>query len=304
MVHESGKLADYDIRLLRVFVTVVECGGLARAQGELNLSLSSVSGYLSQLEARMGMQLCHRGRRGFSLTDKGKVVYDACMHLFRAHEDFRSIVGGMQGQLIGEIKLGVVDNIVFDPGVDISSIVAGFQTLHERVWITIFTLPPNSLEVALMDGTVHLGIGEFFRTLPAIQYERLASDQQSLYCGSKHALFDRAPDNVTIDDLETAKFADRGYAEASRFPKGDLNVTPSASGFSVEAILIFILSGLFIGYLPKHYATPWVEKGDLRALLPEELTVDTEITLALPKGQKPTNLVRTFVEHVKGHRTP
>ena len=66
MQRSLGHLGESDIRLLRVFVALVEAGGLARAQGSLNLSLSTMSGYLTQLETRLGANLCVRGRRGFN----------------------------------------------------------------------------------------------------------------------------------------------------------------------------------------------------------------------------------------------
>ena len=69
------RVADADLRLLRIFATVVECKGFAVAQAELNLSASSISGYISALEQRLGVRLCTRGRAGFSITDKGAVIY-------------------------------------------------------------------------------------------------------------------------------------------------------------------------------------------------------------------------------------
>jgi DNA-binding transcriptional LysR family regulator len=44
------RLTDIDLRLLRVFTTIVESGGLAGAQVTLNLSQSTVSTQLAELE--------------------------------------------------------------------------------------------------------------------------------------------------------------------------------------------------------------------------------------------------------------
>ena len=37
---------------------------------------------------------------------------------------------------------------------------------------------------------------------------------------------------------------------------------------SVEACAILLLSGGYVGYLPEHYASRWIESGTLRELLP------------------------------------
>ena len=57
-------LDTFDVRLLKIFVTTVEAGGFAAAQGELNLSLSTISSHIAALEG-LNQTLCRRGRAGF-----------------------------------------------------------------------------------------------------------------------------------------------------------------------------------------------------------------------------------------------
>ena len=59
-----GQLSDMDLRLLRVFKSVVECGGMAAAELELNIGISTVSRHIKDLETRLGLSLCRRGRAG------------------------------------------------------------------------------------------------------------------------------------------------------------------------------------------------------------------------------------------------
>ncbi len=54
-------LGDIDIRLLRIFKIVAECGGLAASEFELNIGRSTISKHISDLETRLGMKLCNRG---------------------------------------------------------------------------------------------------------------------------------------------------------------------------------------------------------------------------------------------------
>ncbi|HLB81274.1 MAG TPA: LysR family transcriptional regulator, partial [Dongiaceae bacterium] len=64
----TPKLNDIDVKLLRVFAAIVEAGGFAAAQAQLNVSPSRISTQIADLEARLGMRLCQRGRVGFRLT--------------------------------------------------------------------------------------------------------------------------------------------------------------------------------------------------------------------------------------------
>ena len=68
---ELGQVGDYEIRLLKVFKTVVECGGFSAAETVLNISRSTISVHMANLEQRLKLKLCNRGRAGSALTMRG-----------------------------------------------------------------------------------------------------------------------------------------------------------------------------------------------------------------------------------------
>ena len=55
-------LSDVDIRLVRIFITVTECGGFAASEVELNIGRSTISKHISDLELRIGLKLCNHVR--------------------------------------------------------------------------------------------------------------------------------------------------------------------------------------------------------------------------------------------------
>ena len=91
------QMPDAEIHLLRVFAQVVEAGGLSAAQERLNVAPSTISTQIFSLEERLGFRICLRGRAGFSLTPKGKIVLEESRKLF-GHFDAegydRLIIGG------------------------------------------------------------------------------------------------------------------------------------------------------------------------------------------------------------------
>ena len=112
----TSRLHKADLHLLAVFMTVAQCGGFAAAQVALNVSQSTISRKIGDLERGLGMRLCQRGRAGFHLTDKGRVVYEACEHLSTALESFRTTVGALHGELVGELSIAVIDNWATERG--------------------------------------------------------------------------------------------------------------------------------------------------------------------------------------------
>ena len=66
-----GTVTDNDLRLLRVFRAVVACGGFAAAELELNINRSTISRHIKDLETRLGVTLCRRGRAGSPARRRG-----------------------------------------------------------------------------------------------------------------------------------------------------------------------------------------------------------------------------------------
>ena len=64
------RLNQFDLRLLQIFTVIVDCGGFSAAQVRLGMSQSTISGKMSDLETRLGVRLCQRGRSGFRLTER------------------------------------------------------------------------------------------------------------------------------------------------------------------------------------------------------------------------------------------
>ena len=83
-----GHISDTDLRLLRVFQTVADCGGMSAAELELNISTSTISRHVKDLETRLGLVLCRRGRSGFALTPEGERILLETRQLLAATQQF------------------------------------------------------------------------------------------------------------------------------------------------------------------------------------------------------------------------
>src|SRR5260221_3333598 len=66
---------------LTAFVKVVETGSFARAAQRLDVSVSSVSRHVSELEAHLDARLLNRTTRKLSLTESGRVFHERCVQL-------------------------------------------------------------------------------------------------------------------------------------------------------------------------------------------------------------------------------
>jgi DNA-binding transcriptional LysR family regulator len=293
-----------DIRLLRVFVKIVECGGFSGAQAELNVSASTISTQIAALESRLGIRLCSRGRVGFSLTDKGRRVYGAAKRLEYAIDDFRGGIGELRGKLVGDLHVAVVDSTVTNADIRLDETLARFAGRDHSVHVSLHVMEPARIEQSVLDGQVHVGISAFYHHVPALTYEHLCFERHSLYCGRRNRLFAALPDRVPREDVMQADYVARGYMTQREVPRvAGLKV--GATAHDMEAALTLVRSGAYIAHLPEHYAACWVAQGELRPILPETFGFSSEFEFVVRKGAAGEGIVRAFVDDLRSsHRPP
>ena len=290
------RVSDADLRLLRIFSTVAESRGFAAAQAALNLSASSISGYITALEQRLGVRLCTRGRAGFSLTDKGAVIYREAQRLFGAMDEFVSHAGAVKGRTTGTLRIGLVDCTVTDPNAPIARAIQRFNQREHDVRIELSIAAPTALQRNVLERRLHLAVASFPVEISALSSEPLYDEVNSFYCGAGHPLF--AKPEVTLEDIQAGRIVARSYWRGADLSR--IGVEREAAAVEImEAQATLILSGSYLGFLPEHYAAPWVAEGRLRRLLPERLSYVSPFSMIVRRPVAEQQVVRQFIEDLR-----
>lgn len=291
------RLSRADLRLLQVFDAIVRHGGFAAAEAELNVNVSTISSHMAALEQRLGLRLCQRGRVGFSLTEQGEAVHRAAGRLFQALAEFESEVGGLRGQLTGELRIGLVDSLATDPNCRFPQALAAFRRQAGQVTLTLYQDRPQDLQRKVLDGSYHCGLGSFPHRLSGLDHQPLYDERHFLYVAQSHPLFAEPEASLSLERLGRFATVHRGYWPETGQWGGLAIGQAAATVYEIEPQLMLILSGAFTGLLPDHFAAPWVAQGRLRALLPERLVYRCTMTLITRKGARKSEALRRFLEH-------
>lgn len=273
-----GKVSDIDLRLLRVFVAIVQSGGFSLATARLNLSESTVSSHMGDLEKRLGFRLCERGRGGFRLLPDGEQVYEAAVSLLERLDDFRDRLASLTQHPGGTLRVGMPDGIYGSDGLPAVRWLRRVAEEAPEILLDLQCLDPRSLERKVSDDELHLAIAPEHRRIAGLDYLPLTPETNLLYCAVGHPLFAREDAGIARDELQAAGLISRGYLESfdAEFFDSDAH---RATVHHIEAALLLISTGRFVGFLPEHIARSEVAAGRLRALKPAEIRLEVPFSL-------------------------
>ncbi|MCF6437110.1 LysR family transcriptional regulator [Pseudoalteromonas sp. MMG022] len=289
---------DVDLRLLRIFVAIVECGGLSAAESRLNIGRSTISSHLSDLEVRLGIKLCKRGRSGFELTEPGRVTYQASLELLQQCEAFATTVASSKDELSGRVTIAVIDTMVSDPRCGVASAIAALKARGNNIQFDINVCEAREVETSVVNGRSLVGLGVSRHHLRGLDYFPLHNETNYLYCGVGHPLFDCEPSKIE-KLLADAEVITSNYMRDRETRNDGLNYQNSAIAYHDEGIAHLILSGAFIGYLPEHYASFWVDKGLFKPILPEKYCYQIPVVLISSKSNAVSPLANALIEEIK-----
>ncbi|MDM8347614.1 LysR family transcriptional regulator [Pseudomonas sp. sp1636] len=290
------QLHDVDLKLLRVFATIVKCGGFSAAQAALNAGQSTISEQMTHLETRLGVKLCQRGRSGFHLTEQGVAVHEATLRLLAAVEHFCVDADVLKQHISGQLNLGIIDSTISDPDSPIPRTTQRFVSRGHDVHLNVYIGSPAELEERVLDGRLHLAVGHFPIHVPGLSYSALYQEVLGLYCGRRHPLYgSRAEGAKLLEEISASRTVARGYMQ--HYDLEQLGVSKAAATVdNIEALAILIISGAYIGFLPMHFAAQWVKTADMRQLAAKQLQPLSPFDVITRRGMAPPPILHAFLE--------
>lgn len=126
-----------------------------------------------------------------------------------------------------------------------------------------------------LEGRYDLSIGLFPNQMPGLDYTRLFTECVAFYCVSDHPLAQISNEEDLIKDIGNHALVSSGTALEQVLNKPI--PLPESTVFTedMDAAMLFILSGHYIGFLPTHFARIWSDKGLVCPILPNRLSTES-----------------------------
>jgi LysR family cyn operon transcriptional activator len=144
-----------ELRQLRYFLAVAECGNFTRGAEKVAISQPSLSVQIAALEEELGAPLFDRLGRHVALTEAGRLFRDHAQRVMRetelAAQSVRDLTGAEQGRLVVG-ALSTVNSYLIPP------LVCRFKQRFPHVHLQVHAQPSSMIEEAVAANRLDLGL--------------------------------------------------------------------------------------------------------------------------------------------------
>jgi DNA-binding transcriptional LysR family regulator len=305
---------DWDVQIgrrlkmrdLHVFLTVVQCGSMAKAALQLGVSQPAVSEVMADLEHAVGVRLLDRSPQGVEPTIYGRAMLERTRAAFAELREGIRTIEHLADPTVGEVRIGCSESLI---SAILAPVIPRFSRQYPRVQLYVkdvatptMDLPElraRRLDVVLARPvTLHAGEEEDLNLDVLFHDEMLvAAGRQSPWARRRAIKFSELIDAPWVlpppDSWNYRAVAEAFRAYGLDMPKVSLTT------FSVHLRNDLLAAGPFITAYPRSFMTV---NGDRFALkvLPVDLPVRPwPIEIITLKNRTLNPVVLCFIDHLR-----
>jgi DNA-binding transcriptional LysR family regulator len=286
---------------MTAFVRVVEAGSFTRAAETLNVSRTSVTQLVQQLEARLRVKLLNRTTRKVNVTADGAAYYERAIRLLADLDDIESGLSHASAQPKGKLKVDVPSPLAR------MILMPALPAFHARY-------PELQIDMGVSDRTIDL-IGESVDCVvrggelsdQSLRVRHVGDLQLGLYAAPAYLARTTVPSHPR--ELEGDEHRIVGFLwgrTGKTYPvvvhrDGDTLTIHGQYVVAVDdgnAYLAAGLAGMGVLWLPRYMAKQHVASGELLPLLEDWRLDPMPLHVAYPQNRYASTRLRVFIDWV------
>ena len=301
---------DLDLRLLRSFLAVAQCGKVSTAAKQLHLSQPAVTAHLRRLEEIVGKPLVSRSTRGVKLTTHGHALRTFSTEiqnaLSRMEASFQT-----EHEMSGKLRFGASLTIASHV---IPPFLGEFSRLYPRVEIELRVDNTEVVLESVREGFYPFGLVEGSPRAAGLRLEQFVEDEVILVAGTNprfRKYQQLAASVAAVQDLYRLPLIWRDPGSGTRavvegaMRKLGVQVRRLAYQYvmaDIEAIKTATIHCMGLAFLSRWSVKNELALGQLRVVGISDLVVRRGFYWVLPSGAlgEPSD---TFVRFCNGYRS-
>lgn len=287
-----------NLELYRVFYTVAKCGSLTRAAEELFISQPAVSQAIKQLENQLGTPLFNRTHKGMELTVQGgKLIFKQVEEALSLLDEAEQRLSELKTTPTGTVRIGATDAIFSNV---LADKIVQYNKKYPAVKIELITgtspetitqLKENKCDVGFINLPMEDKDVNFMGTVAHLSDCFVAGKNFSGLQGKKLALSDlQEYPLLMIENNTVARRALSAYTQTL-----GIQLHPDIEVENWDLMLKLAVKGMGIGCVPREYAQPVIDGGDLFEVDVTPALPVRGVGIALPKNVPVSYALKQFI---------
>ena len=285
-----------NIKAMRIFVEVCDCGSMTRAAEKLYMAQPAVSRAISELENHYGTKFFERIARRLEITEAGQEYYSQAVNIL-------SLVDHLDLQMkhidnVGTIRIGTSITI----GTKLlPDFIERFSHQYPEIKVKATIENSGTIEEMILNNKIDLGIIEGSTHFDNILYEDFRPDQLCFICSNKHAFANR---QIEIDELNGCDFLlrEEGSAGREQFEylrsNYNLEVNTMWESASTKAIISGVEKNIGISLLPELLVEDSIAEGTIALFTVKNVAIKRYFKVMYHKNKYFTPALKYLKDHV------
>ena len=287
-----------DLRQLRYFVAIVQCGSISRASLQLNIAQPALSLHIRNMETDLGLPLLFRTPQGVQPTEAGLILLRNARLIIEQFEQAQREIRGSAAEPSGEVRLGLPSSI--SPLLGVPLVLAAREAFP-KITLRIAEAMSGYVLDWLRQSRIDLGLLYGLPEDKDLRASGLLVETLVVFGASE------PPDGRRHPEGETLAFADlaglplilpspghglRDLLDEAAVLRG-VRLAPEIDIDAYGAIKQLVGRRLGYSILPAHAVRSEVEQGLLRAWMVDPPLTRT-VSIVQPTDRPPTQAVKAI----------
>jgi DNA-binding transcriptional LysR family regulator len=288
---------NYTLNQLRIFLKVMQAGGISRAAEELHLTQPAVSIQLKNFQDQFEIPLIEVINKKVFITDFGKEIAAAAEKILDEVYAIDFKMHAYKGQLTGKLKISIVST-----GKYIAPFfIADFMKLHPAVELLMDVTNKAQVVASLEKNEVDFSL---VSVLPDMSIEKVELMQNKLFVvGNNEQKFRKKEYNKSIFEQIPLIYREPGsgtrHVMEKYIEKGKLPVNKKMELTSNEAVKQAVIAGLGYSIMPLIGIKNELLNGQLQIIPVKGFPIKSTWYLIWLAGKKHSPAAAAFLRYIK-----
>jgi DNA-binding transcriptional LysR family regulator len=280
---------SFTLRQLRYFVAVSETGKIIDAAVSVNISPSSITEAVKDLESILGADLIERSRLGVRLTVEGYRFLQSAKKILSAVAEAKNTFIQSSYETQGRV---IVGSSVTVSGYFLSNVYEAFRRVYPNIIIEFHEHSRVVIEKKVESGSIEIGIvltSNVRKTAP-LESLTLLKSERNVWLSANHELAKK--ESVSLEEVSAENYVQLLIDEAAKTTLdywGNYKLKPNIilRTESLEAVRNMVAIGAGVTILSDMVYRPWSLDGDkieTRPLIDDIPTMDTGLIWSKTKA--------------------